>query len=187
LTNWQAAGMPVRLAGARGEGNEYDTVAVVRWLLNRKEGKREKSARDVVAEHQARLLELQIAEKTGELVPQSEIRPAWVDLITSAKQALRSLPARVAPLLAQADNADAMRDVLDNAIEDVLSKLAADDEDEEAEQGDARADARGARALGATVPRAAVGVGRTLPAAAGRIADTGSLPVRDYAVPARDR
>jgi phage terminase Nu1 subunit (DNA packaging protein) len=186
LTRWQKEGMPVRVAGARGEGNEYDSAAVVRWLLERKEGTRKTSPRDRVAERQAELLALQIAEKTGELVPRAEIRPAWLDLIASAKQALRAMPASLAPLLAQLGDADAMRDLLDDVIEETLSKLAADDEFE-TQPGDAAIDARSARPVGATASNAAIRVGRETPPTAGRVSNPGAVSLRPDAVPAGDR
>ena len=185
LTTWQRDGMPVRVAGARGEGNEYDSAAVVRWMVDRKASKKAQTPRDRVADRQAALLDMQIAEKKGDMVARDEIRPAWFDLITSAKQSLRALPTSLAPLLAQMEGADPMRDLLDDAIEEVLSKLANEDDDE-TQCSDARTDAGSARAVGAATADAAFRVGRKASKAAGGVSDAGPLPIRSDALPSGD-
>lgn len=187
LTAWQVEGMPVQLAGARGKGNRYSTKAVIDWRIARElEKATARTPRDQVAIRQARLLDLEIAEREGDLIPRAEIRPAWIESTAAARQSLRALPSSLAPLLAQMQGADPMRDLLDDAIEEVLKRLATDDDDPNLQPGDAETLAGGAGVLGAAAANAAVRVGGKTPKAARGIGDAGQIPVRPDAVPAGD-
>ncbi len=125
---WQREGMPVALETAPGLENQYDSEAVHRWIIARKvaevAGDADKSRLNRL---QGDKIELEIAEKRRELIPASEIEPAWVGMILAAREALLSVPDRIAPLLAHLDGVDAMRDLLSEQIEDALLKLAATD------------------------------------------------------------
>jgi terminase small subunit / prophage DNA-packing protein len=184
LTAWQKAGMPMQPRGIRGEANEYDTERVIRWWIKREVRKvQDEQPRDRLARVQADEVELKLAEKRGELIPKSAIRPAWLGFVVATRQALRALPASLAPAVAQLEGVDEIRDFLEEGIDEALTKLAADDNDK---PGAKRAAARSARALGAAAEDAAVGVGRTESEAAGGLRDPGRFPVRADALPAGD-
>lgn len=125
---WQREGLPIALETENGVENQYDTGAVIRWYVAREVAKATgESEKDRLARLQGDKIELEIAEKRRELIPASEIEPAWIGQVLAAREALLTIPARVAPLLAHMDSAEAMRDLLDEQIEDALTKLAATD------------------------------------------------------------
>ncbi|WP_250589615.1 terminase small subunit [Neisseria subflava] len=69
LTEWQKEGLPVAsFADLRGQANEYDTKAVIGWLIQRELQRlnREKP-RDRLDRLKADAIELEIKERTGEL------------------------------------------------------------------------------------------------------------------------
>lgn len=158
LSLWQKDGMPVALETENGLSNQYDTEQVIAWYVAREVAKGAKETeKDRLARLQGDKIELEIAEKRHELVPASEIEPAWVSMVLATRQALLSLPARVAPLLAQLDGADPIRELLREEIEDALTQLAAANDD----SGAGLDGGQGTDALGTAVASAAVGVGGT--------------------------
>jgi terminase small subunit / prophage DNA-packing protein len=185
LTVWQRQGLPMSPRGVRGEPNVYDVPKVIRWWLRREVHKvQDEQPRDRLARVQADKVELELAEKRGELIPKAAIRPAWLGFVVATRQALRALPAGLAPVLAQLEGADPIRDLLEEAIDEALTKLATDENDK---PGAKRVAARSARALGAAAEDAAVGVGGAVSQAAGGVGNSGRISVRDNAVPTRDR
>lgn len=157
LTDWQKEEppLPVIYAGDRGEANEYDTVEVIRWVVDRALRKAQvETPRDRLARVQADMVELELAEKRRDLIPGSEIEPAWAAQMVEVRQAFRAMPANIVPLLAHMDSdADAMRAALDDTVDDILTRLAGDD------RGIAGDPAEGARATRAPSAAASVGVG----------------------------
>lgn len=159
LTAWQKAGMPMQPRGVRGEPNGYSVPKVIRWWIKREVAKvQDEQPRDRLARVQGDEVELKLAERRGELIPKAAIRPAWLGHIVATRQALRALPAALAPAMAQLEGVDELRDFLAEAIDEALTKLAADDDDDK--PGTKGATAGSARVLGATAEDAAVGVGR---------------------------
>jgi phage terminase Nu1 subunit (DNA packaging protein) len=184
LTFWQKSGLPILREGERGEENAYDTAAVVKWMLERAAARARRAAtpRDRLASRQAELIELQLAEKRGESITASAIKPAYIAKVVASRQALRAMAADLAPALALLDGPDAMRDLLEEAIDDALRNLAADDDT----SGAAPAPAGGMGALGAAVAAAPVGVGGAKARTARGVGRARAVPVPDDAVPARD-
>jgi phage terminase Nu1 subunit (DNA packaging protein) len=177
--------MPILREGERlGQENTYDTAAVVRWLIERAAAKARKAEmpRDRLARRQAEMIEMQLAEKRGQSIEASAIKPALVAKVVASRQALRAMAADLAPALAMLDGPDAMRDLLEEAIDEALRNLAADDDD----AGAAPAPAGGMGALGAAVAAAPVGVGGAKARTARGVGRARAVPVLDDAVPARD-
>lgn len=124
LTDWQREGLPVVYSGERGESNQYDTEQVIAWMIARELAKVQvESQKDRLSRLQGDKVELEIAEKRGQLVPVEHIEPAWNAMVTSARSFLRSQPDRLAHLLEVTDGVDAKRDLLMEAFDDALRKL----------------------------------------------------------------
>lgn len=158
LTEWQREGMPVLRKAAGRAGNQYDTAAIFEWYAARKaKTSGTENPRDRLSRLQGDHVELDLQRQRGELVPASEVEPAWSSMIVAARQALLSLPGRVVPMLAQCEHEDAMREVLRVEFEAVLRKLGADDE-----PGAAGDDGPSAGQMAATAAPDAIGVGGTL-------------------------
>lgn len=127
LTDWKDEGLPVLHNGSRGEANEYDTAAVVAWLLARE--RRRASAdnpRDDLYRSEKRLKDLMIAEKEKTLVDAAAVEQHYARFVIHARQRLLQLPGlmhgRLAPeVLTQ----------LEEAIHGALNELAGYDPDKE--------------------------------------------------------
>lgn len=130
LWNWDREGMPVLTRGENGEANQYDTEAVIAWMVARATAKGEReSEKDRLTKLQADEIEMRLAEKRRELINVTEIEPAWTAQVLATRQSLLTLPQRLAPQLVNAATADAIRALLEEAIEDSLTKLATSDDD----------------------------------------------------------
>jgi phage terminase Nu1 subunit (DNA packaging protein) len=124
LTDWQRDGLPVVYSGERGESNQYDTEQVIAWMIAREIAKiQAESQKDRLARLQGDKVELEIAEKRGQLIPVEQIEPAWTAMVASARSFLRSQPDRLAHLLEVTDGVDAKRDLIAEAFDDALLKL----------------------------------------------------------------
>jgi phage terminase Nu1 subunit (DNA packaging protein) len=124
LTTWQKAGLPMVYQSGRGASNQYDTEQVIAWMIARELAKVQvESQKDRLSRLQGDKVELEIAEKRGQLIPVDQIEPAWAAMVASARSYLRSQPDRLAHLLEVTDGVDAKRDLLMEAFDDALRKL----------------------------------------------------------------
>lgn len=130
ISEWQAKGLPYVAGNSRHGGNQYDTAAVIRWLRETDVAKAcgGETPRDRLARVQADRVEMEIAEKRRELIPAGEIGQEWASVIVATRQALLVVPQEVAPLCVGIDDPDPIREILQDAIEEALSRLAEDDE-----------------------------------------------------------
>jgi phage terminase Nu1 subunit (DNA packaging protein) len=95
LTDWavETPPMPILRSGERGEANEYDTAAVVLWMLERARRQvRAESPRDELYRSQKKLVDLQLAKQEGELVSAAEVEQEYSRLVVNARQRLLQLP-----------------------------------------------------------------------------------------------
>lgn len=128
LWKWASEGMPVQRSGASGEENAYDTEAVIRWMIDREIAKLgSEDAKERLARLQGDKIEMELAVSRGDLVPASSIEPTWSSIVTAVRQALLSIPVRLAPLLEVTQGIDAKRALIEEEVHDVLLKLSSDD------------------------------------------------------------
>ena len=66
---------------------------------------------------------LELAEKSGELIPKAKVREAWGRIVVSIKAGVLRLPDRCAPELAAASSALEAREILARECEAVLRGL----------------------------------------------------------------
>lgn len=96
-----------------------------------------------IAKHKARLMELEVAERTGELIKVSEVIGTWSKIFNQIKQSALSMPARLIPQLLSADNINDANVVAKEYIENFLNEHAdltfEIDETDSIEVGDAPA------------------------------------------------
>lgn len=123
LTDWQADGLPIERAGARGQEHVYDSAAVVAWLLEREARKvRGESARDDLYRSQKRLADMQIAEKEGVLVNARELEAGYARLVVRARTEFLQLPVLLAGHL-EGKSSGEIQQKLDAEICEILAKL----------------------------------------------------------------
>lgn len=125
ITAWQEIGMPVAVQGGPGVPGEYDSGACIRWLVEREVKKVQgpEAPKDRLARLQGDDLEMKLATQRGKLVDTAAVEPAMRAAIVSARERIRSEPARIALQMEGLDRAGRealLRDLLDH----VLTKLA---------------------------------------------------------------
>lgn len=125
LGQWQEEGLPIaRRALVRGQPHEYDSAAVVAWLLDRAERKaRADNPKDQLYASQVKLNELKIGELEGRLVNIQDAEAGFTRMIVNARQRLLQIPEVLADVLAGLE-AVAVRDCLRAAIHEALVELA---------------------------------------------------------------
>lgn len=113
IWEWQKEGMPIAKKGERGEANEYDSAAVVAWLIDRAVKKvQSESPKDRLARLQGDALELDIAQKNGTLVPFEQVEPAWRSRVLAAAAFMQGRASRLAGILETTAGIEAKREVL---------------------------------------------------------------------------
>lgn len=117
--------LPIEHKGERGEQNEYDTAAVITWLVWRAVAKASgaETQRDRLTRLQADAMEMDNQIKRGQLVPVAEIEPVWRGRVLNAASYLLSRASRLASLLEAASGAEKKREVLKQEDEAFLAKL----------------------------------------------------------------
>lgn len=127
LTKWTRDGMPTLANGGRGRGDgaEYDTVAVLRWLQDRAIARASRESPDAELKRlQVRTLEFELARKTGLLVPADEVAALWAGAIIAARTELLALTNHITSALAARYGVDVDRQLIEAEIRQALDKLA---------------------------------------------------------------
>lgn len=123
ITEWQAGGMPVAVQGGPGVLGEYDSVACIRWLVEREVRKVQgENPRDRLQRLQGDDLEMKLARERSQLIPASAVEPAMRAAIVTARERILGEPARIAALL-EGKNRTEREDMLRGLIDEVLTKL----------------------------------------------------------------
>ena len=134
LTEWQKDGLPVAsYADNRGQANEYDTKAVITWMIARETANYvQEKPRDRLDRLKADAIELDIKERTGELAPATMFERAWSDHILAARTEFLTMPDILATELSAIVGKEIDSDIIAMYINKALEKLAsygAEDDD----------------------------------------------------------
>ncbi len=126
LTEWQKEGLPVAsYADNRGQANEYDSGAVIRWMIQRElERLNKEKPRDRLDRLKADAIELDIKERTGELAPAALFERAWSDHILAARTEFLTLPDILATELSATAGVEIDPDTISAHVHRALEKLA---------------------------------------------------------------
>ncbi|KJK06546.1 terminase small subunit [Pseudomonas tussilaginis] len=139
LSRWQKEGMPVIEFGVgRGNENQYDTQAVIEWLMHLASlNGRKESARDRLDRLRGDREELSLAKDLGEVVIQAEMVERFEAVITGAKiELLNTLPDELAATLSARYGVEVDDQLIRDPIEQILRRLSAYDEDDAELDGD---------------------------------------------------
>jgi phage terminase Nu1 subunit (DNA packaging protein) len=135
LTRWQNDGMPVTEFGlGRGNENQYDTEAVIQWLMHQAalNGKKE-SSRDRLDRIRADREELAMAKDLGEVVIAADLIERFEAMITAAKvELLNSFPDVLAAELSARYDVEVDEQLIRDPIEAILRRLSDYDKDDAA-------------------------------------------------------
>ena len=119
IWSWQKEGMPIAKVNTRGLSNEYDVAATIEWREARAVKKvREESPRDALARAQTKLIEQQLAEKSGALVPIAEIEPGFARMVVNARQRLLQIPGLLQGVIDETQ-ANELRRHLEEALQEL--------------------------------------------------------------------
>ena len=72
---------------------------------------------------QADLAEIELGKSRGAIITQKQVERIWGNIITTTRQQLLGLPVRLAPELTATKSIPESKDLLENAIYDILSEL----------------------------------------------------------------
>lgn len=126
ISRWQNSGMPVLELGlGRGNENEYDTGAVIEWLVQVAQQRGEKeTARERLDRIKADREELAFAKELGEVVVVEEFIQGFEAMITAAKtEFLNTLPDNLASELSARYGVEIDEQLIREPIEAILRKL----------------------------------------------------------------
>jgi phage terminase Nu1 subunit (DNA packaging protein) len=115
-------GFPVAYTGAAFDAYEYDSAAVVGWYVAWKSSERGESPNDRLARVRADAIEMDNAERRGQLIPADLLEPKLAAAFVAAREAwLDAVPRLARDLPADADQRETM---LLAEFEAFLSRLA---------------------------------------------------------------
>ena len=123
VNKWRKVGMPEHDA----DRHLFDIVAIARWDADRDRKSADAGDPDRrYSEARARLREMEVAEREGNLISRTDIYRTWSQLIVDARRRLLALPRSLARRFAGKSELRIERD-LDHAIRSVLYDLAGEE------------------------------------------------------------
>lgn len=135
LSRWQNNGMPVLEVGlGRGNENEYDTQAVIEWLVQVAQQRGEKeSVRDRLDRIKGDREELALAKDLEQVVLADDLIERFEAMVTAAKvELLNTLPDSLASELSARYGVEVDDQLIREPIEAILRKMADYDPDDDA-------------------------------------------------------
>jgi terminase small subunit / prophage DNA-packing protein len=132
LTEWQKEDPPLPVnaaASRRGQANEYNTPAVIEWLvLRRLRQAGAESPRDKLYRLQGEESALRIAERRGQLVSLAQLEPALAQMVTAFRSRVLQLPDDLCHELgSNAPNLDEVRAAGGRLVHEALQELSKHD------------------------------------------------------------
>ncbi|MEW6612695.1 MAG: terminase small subunit [Pseudomonadota bacterium] len=114
IVEWQEQGFPVAVRGGPGVPSEYETEACIAWLVEREVKKvQAERPQDRLARVQADKIEMENAERRGQLIPADQLEPKLRAAMVAAREYWRNEPVRLA------------REVIGKTVKEVEALLAA--------------------------------------------------------------
>ena len=140
ISRWQNMGMPVFQIGlGRGNENEYDTQAVIEWLVQLAQQRGEKeSVRDRLDRIKGDREELALAKDLEEVVFAADLLERFEAAITAAKvELLNTFPENLASVLSARYGIEVDDQLIREPLETILTELSNyDPDDDDPSDGD---------------------------------------------------
>lgn len=128
VQRWKREGMPVAKEGF------YDLEEIKAWHLSRTEtGKRAKGKDfwdEKISKFKAGLLELELLQTSGMLLPKEEVERDRINRIMAVKRTFLALPTRMVPILAMKEPRE-IEALLSEAIGEIIDEFAGAKQDEQ--------------------------------------------------------
>lgn len=123
IVEWQEQGFPVAVRGGPGVPSEYETEACIGWLVDREIRKvQAESPQNRLARLQADKIEMENAEKRGQLIPTDQLEPKLRAAMVAAREAWRNEPSQLAREV-QGKTAQEIEDMLVATFDTFLVRL----------------------------------------------------------------
>ncbi len=125
LTEWQKEGMPIMAsAELRGQENQYDTEAVVKWYVQRELARAQvMSPRDELDRVRTEREKLQLAKDLRELVPAEDLRPALEVYVDDVIGILEGIPDKYAQPLHMTADVEGKHQLLQQLVREIREGL----------------------------------------------------------------
>ena len=125
IVEWQEQGFPIAVRGGPGVPSEYDSAACISWLVDREVKKvRGESPRDRLFRLQAESIEMDMAERRGQLVHVDSVEPRLRAAVLAAREFLLRQAPDLAGRLEGCDKPQRLA-LLRTTFENFLRRLAA--------------------------------------------------------------
>lgn len=138
LTEWTKEGMPVAASGGRGKSNQYESIDVLAWYIERQINKAtvegdfepesamgaalmKERTRKMAAD--ADISEITASVKRGDLLVKDRVRHEWSRLISDFRQAAMQLPLRLAPKLLNIQTQERVKELVKKETDAMLTAL----------------------------------------------------------------
>lgn len=132
LTEWQRAGMPMVINAGRGHENQYNTSAVIQWLMERSAaGSARESQRERLERIRGDREELALSRDLEQLAPREDFEAVWIRHIESARAELLQISDALVTEIQAAYGIEVDADLIDRQVEGALSRLATHDDPEQ--------------------------------------------------------
>jgi len=123
IHEWHDQGLPIASRGSPGRSSDYDTLACIKWLVDREVGKvMNERPQDRLARVQADKIEMENAERRRVLIPADQLEPRLRAALVAARAQWEDEPARLACELPGKPIKD-IEELLAVAFDDLLVKL----------------------------------------------------------------
>lgn len=112
------------------ENGKYDLATFVRrWISysvekNTTEEMSLDAAKTIHEQVKIQKSQTELARMRGELVEVTEVQQAWVDIATTVRQSITTLPQKIAPKVYMVDNMNIVIGLIDEEITEVLNNIA---------------------------------------------------------------
>lgn len=124
LTEWQDDGLPIESVGGRGMENQYDTAKVIEWIVQRSlSGKTVMPPKELKDFYEARLREMDVAERAGLLVSVEEVAPLWEGAVLAARTDLLGMGPRLKAAMDARYGINVDMEMIEAEIHHALTKL----------------------------------------------------------------
>lgn len=135
IDGWIRADMPCERRGGKGVSYQFNTADVINWVRERERAKgsgvkvqaaidpNDPRARTAMA--QAKMKELELAQKQGDLLPAQAMLDMVEEQYTAARSRLLLIAARAAPLVAAEEDEAECERILVSEVHEALAELSA--------------------------------------------------------------
>lgn len=121
--------IPIMKRGDRGEPNQYDLAAVIKWYAAHEVAKcGPKSAREERDAIDLEIRQLDLAERKHTLVPAAEVKPLWNGWALTAAAFMAGRHSRLAAMLEATPGIEAKREMLKKEDANFLNRLGVEGE-----------------------------------------------------------